>query len=70
MTVYDKIFKLDRNYGIWRYTKRLRVTYVAQCWLVVWDHEQSPPTRHDCQATTHDDACTLAANKLRELSIA
>jgi len=70
MNVYDKIFNLDTNFGIWRYTDRLRITYVSPCWLVVWDHQQKPPARYDCQASDHPETCVLAEKKLRELQTA
>lgn len=67
MNVYDRVFKMDTRFGIWRYTERLRITYVAQGWLVVWDHQQTPPVRHDCRASDHSTACLAVVSKLRDL---
>ena len=58
---------MDTRFGIWRYTERLRITYVAQGWLVVWDHKQLPPVRHDCHNSTHSQACDSVIQKLHEL---
>jgi len=66
--VYNKISKMNTVFGIWNYSDYLRVTYVAQGWLIVWDHRQSPPTRYDCKESEHDQACQLALEKLRELT--
>lgn len=68
MDVYEKIYKMNTVFGIWNYSKRLRITYVSQGWLIVWDHQQTPPTRYDCQSDNHDDACTSVMNKLGELA--
>lgn len=67
MNVYDRVFKMDNRFGIWRYTERIRITYVAQGWLVVWDHQQVPPKRHDCQSSDHSTACNSVIHKLQEL---
>lgn len=67
MNLYDKVSNLNSIFGVWQYTKALRITYVAQKWLIVWDHKQTPPVRYDCQGETHHEACTSAVNKLNEL---
>lgn len=67
MTMYDKLSKMDAIFGIWNYSDRLRITYVRQGWLVVWDHEQVPPTRYDCQNDDHEQACVSVVNKIREI---
>ena len=69
MKLYDRIYKMNTNYGIWRYSERLRITYVSPGWLVVWDHYQNPPDRYDCHAKTHDKACEAVLLKLGELAI-
>lgn len=69
MNLYDTLLKMNTTFGIWHYTERLRVTYVCQGWLVVWDHQDSPPTRYDCRGSNHMGACKTAADKLRELSL-
>lgn len=65
---FDKVYKMNTVFGIWRYSERIRVTYVSPTWLVVWDHKQSPPTRYDCHGKTHDEACSSVINKLQELT--
>jgi hypothetical protein len=67
MNIYDRVFKMDTRFGIWRYSERIRITYVAQGWLVVWDHQQLPPMRYDCQGRDHSTACNSVIHKLREL---
>lgn len=68
MTMYESLNGLNRVFGIWRFNEHLRVTYVAQGWLVVWDHRTMPPTRYDCKSDSHTDSCGIAANKLQELA--
>jgi len=68
MESYDRVYTMDRVFSIWRYSKRLRVTYVSQGWLVVWDHQESPPTRYDCKNEDHDLACKAVVDKIRELT--
>lgn len=69
MNLYNMIYKMNNLFGIWRYNDRLRITYVSQGWLVVWDHQQIPPTRYDCRSSSHHEACLSVVNKLRELAI-
>jgi hypothetical protein len=69
MDLYDTVYKMNTLFGIWHYNDRIRVTYVSQGWLVVWDHKQTPPRRYDCQNKDHHEACTTAINKLREIAI-
>ena len=69
MNVYDKVYKMNTRAGIWRYSPRLRITYVSQGWLVVWDHQQIPPTRYDCQGHNHHAACDLVIHKMRDLEV-
>ena len=67
MNVFDNVFKMNTHFGIWRYTDRFRITYVAQGWLVVWDHQKAPPARYDCQDSDHSIACASVVRKLSEL---
>lgn len=67
MTLYDKVHKMNSIYGIWRYTNRLRITYVSQGWFVVWDHATIPPIRYDCHGNDHDAACHAVVEKVREI---
>lgn len=69
MNLYNQIAKMNTLYGIWYYTSRFRITYVSQGWLVVWDHQENPPARHDCHRNTHHDACETVVNTLRELAL-
>ena len=66
--VYDRVHTMNNNFGIWGYTERLRVTYVGQGWLVVWDHQETPPKRYDCKGKTHQEACMSVVAKLDELA--
>ena len=68
MATYDKVYKMNTIFGIWNYSDRLRITYVKQGWLVVWDHEQSPSTRYDCQHKDHETACASVIEKIQEIS--
>ena len=63
----DKISSLNNNFSIWRYSNRLRVTYVSQGWLVLWDHAQNPPERHDCKAPDHPAACRAVVQMIENL---
>lgn len=65
----DKLNGLSRVYSVWHFNSYLRVTYVTNGWLVVWDHRDSPPVRYDCKTDDHPAACLLAAKKLRELAV-
>lgn len=67
--LYDKIARLNHNFGIWRYTNRFRITFVATGWLILWDHENIPPTRYDCHKDSHHDACVSVINILDDLKI-
>lgn len=67
MIPFEKLVGLNSIFGIWRFNDYLRVTFVYEGWLIVWDHRNSPPIRHDCKAKNHQDTCVLAANKLQEL---
>lgn len=69
MTSFDKLNTLSGIYGVWHFNNYLRVTYVTDGWLVVWDHRSSPPMRYDCKTDDHRGACVLASNKLKELAI-
>jgi len=64
---YEKLAGLNNIFGIWHVNNYLRVTFVSQGWLVVWDHRSHPPLRHDCKGQDHRDTCALAESKLREL---
>ena len=68
MSLYEKIYQMNALFGIWRYSPRFRITYVAQGWLVVWDHQQTPPTRYDCHCHNHHEACAAVIQRLRELA--
>lgn len=68
MTTHEKLVNLNDIFGIWQVNDFLRVTYVSQCWLIVWDHRQHPPVRHDCKARNHQLTCAVAAEKLQELA--
>jgi hypothetical protein len=70
MTLSEKLNGLNSNFGVWQFNSYLRVTYVSEGWLVVWDHRDSPPTRYDCKTSVHREASALAADKLQELSAA
>lgn len=70
MSSYDKLAGLNNIFGIWHFNKYLRVTFVSEGWLIVWDHRNHPPERHDCHMQSHHDACKLAAAKLQELTAA
>lgn len=65
---YEKLIGLNDIYSIWHWNDNLRVTFVSKGWLIVWDHRQRPPTRYDCRSNNHQEACTLAADKLAELT--
>jgi len=65
---YEKLSNLNNIFGIWRISPELRVTFVCEGWLIVWDHRSQPPVRHDCKTHNHHETCTLAATKLRELA--
>jgi len=69
MNLYDKVYKMNAVFGIWHYSQVIRIIYVSQGWLVVWDHQQSPPTRYDCQCKSHQDACASAVQMVRQLAI-
>lgn len=68
MVDFEKLTRLNDVFGIWTVNKNLRVTYVSDGWLIVWDHRTHPPTRYECKAAEHEQTCILAENKLRELS--
>lgn len=68
MDIHDRISNLSSINSIWWYTHRIRLTYVAQGWLIVWDHEKNPPTRHDCREKSHEMACKTAVRKVQELT--
>lgn len=68
MIPIEKLTALDGIYGVWHFKPYLRVTYVSQGWLIVWDHRSNPPERYDCKAPDHSQTCAIAADKLRELS--
>ena len=70
MNLYDKISSMNSINSIWWYTKRLRLTYVSKGWLVVWDHQENPPARYDCQDVDHVMACNAAVQKLQDLTAA
>ena len=67
MSTYDKVYNMNTNFGIWNYSDRLRITYLEQGWLVVWDQQQSPPTRYDCQHIDHETACASVVSTIREI---
>ena len=69
MNLYEKVYKMNAVFGIWHYSQVMRITYVSQGWLVVWDHQQLPPTRYDCQGKNHQDACAFAVEIVRQLAI-
>ena len=69
MNTFDKVYKMNTVFGIWNYSKYLRITYVSQGWLVVWDHRQTPPTRYDCQSNNHHDTCISVIDKINQLSV-
>jgi hypothetical protein len=60
---------MNTRLGIWRYSERLRITYVCQGWLVVWDHQATPPIRYDCRESDHSAACHSVVQKLQELEL-
>ena len=68
MTMHEHLSGLNRVYGIWHVNADFRVTYVAQGWLVVWDHRVAPPTRYDCKSDNHAETCGMAESKLKELT--
>lgn len=68
MDVFDSVSKMSTVFGIWNFNNRLRVTYVSQGWLIVWDHKETPPIRYDCQEKSHTEACISVVNKLDELT--
>jgi hypothetical protein len=70
MTTHGTINGLNGVFGVWHFNSYLRVTFVANGWLVVWDHRDNPPTRYDCKAANHQATCELASSKLRELTTA
>jgi hypothetical protein len=70
MTPYEQLAGLNSIFGIWHFNSYLRVTFVSEFWLVVWDHREHPPVRYDCKARDHRETCELAARTLRELSTA
>lgn len=65
--LYDKITTLNHNFGILRYSNRIRVTYVSQGWLILWDHAQTPPIRYDCKDSDHTVACRSVVTKIESL---
>jgi hypothetical protein len=67
-TSFDKIFQLDNIFSFWYFNKYLRIAYVSKGWLTVWDHRNSPPTRHDCKNTDHNEACQMAIAEIRALT--
>jgi len=69
MDLYQKVYSINAVFGIWHYSQAIRITYVSQGWLVVWDHQQTPPTRYDCQGKSHQDACASAVQIVRRLAI-
>jgi hypothetical protein len=66
----QKLAYLSNIYSIWYFNNYLRVTYVARCWLVVWDHRVRPPERYDFKRTNsdHQTVCRLAADQLHKLA--
>lgn len=69
MNLYDRVYKMNAAFGIWHYSRVIRITYVSQGWLVVWDHQQSPPTRYDCQDKSHQDACASVVQTIQQLAV-
>jgi len=69
MNLYTKVYEMNTIFSVWRYTKRLRITYVTRGWLVVWDHAEIPPARYDCQGRDQHEACLSVVDKLRELAV-
>lgn len=67
MDAYSKVYNLDSVFGIWKYSDRLRITYVRQGWLVLWDHQQSPPTRYDYQHKDHAQVCESVISKMQNI---
>lgn len=70
MNPYDRIYRMNALFSIWRCNERVRVTFVAPGWLIVWDHRSSPPVRYDCRDDNHAAVCDLAIRKLRDLASA
>jgi|GEM_PF-5183704 len=68
MNLYDKLYNMDSLYGIWHYTNQIRITFVRKGWLIIWDHHESPPTRYDCEAIDHHEACVAAVEQLRVMT--
>jgi len=67
LNIYDKVYDMDTVRGIWQLNDRIRITYVKQGWLVVWDHTQSPPLRYDCEGDTHNEACDIVVKTVQKL---
>jgi hypothetical protein len=63
-----RLNQLNHIYSIWRFNSYIRVTYVSQGWLVIWDHRHAPPARHDFRNNgDHETICKLAADYLQIL---
>lgn len=67
LELYNKVYNMNTIYGIWRYSPVIRITYVKRGWLVVWDHQQSPPTRFDCKNENHQDACASVVQIVHQI---
>jgi hypothetical protein len=67
-TSYDKIYQLDNIFSFWYFNNYLRIAYVSDGWLTVWDHRQSPPIRYDCKNRDHNIACDMAIEKIGALT--
>ena len=65
---YDRIYQLDNIHSFWYFNNYLRIAYVSTGWLIVWDHRESPPARHDCKNSDHNEACNISIETIRALS--